>query len=193
MDKHTSTLILIGAICSGKSTIAELLAHHLAIPRYELDAHRWEYYQEMGYDEAQASQIASEQGIAGIINYWKPFEAHAVERVLSTQSNCVIDFGAGHSVYKDEALFKRVQNALAPYRHVFLLMPSPDRAQSLDILNQRFEALLQREGQPVTPEILQLNEHFIYHPSNALLAKQTFYTNNKTPEQTCAEIIAILG
>jgi ribosomal-protein-serine acetyltransferase len=35
-----------------------------------------------------------------------------------------IDFGAGHSVYEDEELFARVQQALAPYPWVILLLPS---------------------------------------------------------------------
>ena len=35
----------------------------------------------------------------------------------------------------------------------------------------------------------ELNHLFINHPSNQLLAKYTFYTKNKTPEETCNEII----
>lgn len=185
-------IVLIGPICAGKSTIAELLAEKLAITRYELDEHRWSFYQEIGYDEAEASQIASKHGMTGLMNYWKPFEAYAVERVIATQANCVIDFGAGHSVYEDATLFERVATALAPCPYVILVMPSPNRAESLAILNNRFEALLKREGIPITPELLQLNEQFINHPSNERLAKQTVYTYDKTPEQTTAEIITLL-
>jgi shikimate kinase len=115
----SGTIILIGAICAGKSTIAQMLSEQLKIPRYELDENRWRIYKEIGYDEQQASKVAKAEGITGIIRYWKPFEAYAVERVLATQSNCVIDFGAGHSVYEDQALFQRVEHALKPFPHVF--------------------------------------------------------------------------
>jgi hypothetical protein len=71
-------------------------------------------------------------------------------------------------------------------------MPSADREESLTILNQRFADLLRREGQPISPELMALNAHFIHHPSNYQLAKQIFYTHGKTPQETTAEIIARL-
>src|SRR5690606_29738165 len=115
------SIILIGAMCAGKSTIAALLAEKLAIPRYEVDENRWDFYQEIGYDAAEAKRIADEGGMMALIEHWKPFEAHTVERVLATQSACVIDFGAGHSVYEDPALFARVQAALKPFPYVILV------------------------------------------------------------------------
>ncbi len=193
MASNPSTIILIGAICAGKSTIAQRLSEKLNIRRYEVDEHRWDFYQEIGYDAKEASKIVAERGMIGLIQYWKPFEAHAVERILATQSNCVIDFGAGHSVYDDGALFRRVENALQPFPHVFLITPSPDRERSVTILNERFADLLRREGQPVAPELMQLNAHFIQHPANEQLAKHIFYTDGKTPDQTTAEIIGQLS
>lgn len=187
------TIILIGPMSAGKSTIAKLLAETLQLPQFAVDDHRWDYYREIGYDEAEASRIAKSDGMIALLNYWKPFEVHAVERVLSTQSNCVIDFGAGHSFQEDPALFNRVQAALLPYPHVILLLPSPDLDESVAILNERFEALLQREVGVVDPELLTLNERFTKHPSNHQLAKLTVYTQGKTPAQTRDEIIARLN
>jgi shikimate kinase len=188
--KRNFTIILIGPMSAGKSTVAELLAEKLQIPQYAVDDHRWDYYKEVGYDEAEASRIAkSEQGMIGLLNYWKPFEVHAVERVLATQSNCVIDFGAGHSFQEDPTLFERVQAAFQPHPHVVLLLPSSNLDESVSILNARFEALLQREIGTVDPELLKLNERFTKHPSNHRLAKLVVYTNDKTPEQTSDEII----
>jgi shikimate kinase len=188
--KRNFTIILIGPMSAGKSTVAELLAEKLQTPQYAVDDHRWDYYKEVDYDEAEASQIAkSEQGMIGLLNYWKPFEVHAVERVLATQSNCVIDFGAGHSFQEDPTLFERVQAAFQPHPHVVLLLPSPNLDESVSVLNARFEALLQREVGTVDPELLKLNERFIKHPSNHQLAKLVVYTKDKTPAQTSDEII----
>jgi len=188
--KRDFTLILIGPMSAGKSTVAELLAEKLQIPQYAVDDHRWDYYKEIGYDEAEASRIArSEQGMIGLLNYWKPFEAHAVERILATQSNCVIDFGAGHSFQEDPALFERVRAAFQPHPYVVLLLPSPDLDESVTVLNARFEALLQREDGSVDPELLKLNERFTRHPSNYRLATLIVYTKGKTPEETSDEII----
>ncbi|MEO1621735.1 MAG: shikimate kinase [Cyanobacteria bacterium J06632_3] len=184
----TSNIVLIGPIGAGKSTLGGLLAKHLGLPQWSMDKRRWAYYQEIGYDDAIAQQKRA-QGGWHLQRYWKPFEAYAVERLLSDCENCsascVIDFGAGHSVYEDDTLFRRVQQALTPYPNVVLLLPSADLAKSARILRERNSDL---------PENTHLiNELFIHHPSNAQLAKLTIYTVEKTPAESCQEIIDKLG
>jgi hypothetical protein len=185
-----SSIILIGPIRAGKTVIAELLAGKLGMPQVSLDDVRWEYYSEVGYDEAEVSRLAkSDDGMLAILDYWKPFEAYSVERVLADYPDAVIDFGAGHSVYEDAALFARVQHALAQYPNVVLLLPSPDPDESATILNERFSRLLAEELGEVDPRLLDVNAQFVRHPSNFTLAKIVVYTNNKTPDETCDEII----
>ncbi|MDB9528780.1 shikimate kinase [Oscillatoria sp. CS-180] len=174
-------IVLIGPQGVGKSTQGELLSKRLELPRCAMDELRWAYYDEIGYDKALAQQKRETEGAWGIIQYWKPFEAYAVERLLAEHANCVIDFGAGHSVYEDELLFERVQRALAPYPNVVLLLPCPDVEESLRILSDR--------NRDLPDDIRQTNEHFVRHPSNAQLAKITVYTHGKTPEETGQEIL----
>ena len=174
-------IILIGPIGAGKTTIGELLAQKLGLPQISMDNVRFDYYQEIGYDRGWAEEKRKTNGIWGVYPYWKPFEAHAVERLLAEHHTCVIDLGAGHSVYEDPALFDRVQKALAPYPNVILLLPTPDKDESIEILNEREPFL-----RDITPNI---NAHFIHHPSNETLAKITIYTQDKTPEETCEEIL----
>jgi shikimate kinase len=173
-------IILTGPIGAGKSTVGELLAQKLSLPQVSMDDLRVGYYNEIGYDEENAKRRCEAEGLWGVYPYWKPFEAHAVERILADHRDCVMDFGAGHSVYEDEALFARVQRTLAPYPNIFLLLPSPDPDESIAILNEREEFL--RELKP------NINEHFIRHPSNYGLAKFIVYTKDESPEQTCDEI-----
>jgi len=188
-----SPLILIGPMHAGKSTIAGLLAERWGVRRICMDHVRWDYYREIGYDEARQKEAAERGGgFAGMVAYWKPFEAHAVERLLAdvttadADERCVIDFGAGHSVYEDPALFARVHKALTPHA-VVLLLPSPDPEESIAILRARRGALdPQQVGQP-----MGVNEHFVRHPSNRLLAKFTVYTKDRTPGQTVEEIATL--
>jgi len=188
LEKH-SIIVLIGPMSTGKGTIAQLLADKLGIPRYEMDELRHRFYGEMGYDEKLASKIVGDEGMMSLIRYWKPFEAYAVERALEEFENCVIDFGAGHSVYEDEEFFSRVKTALEPVEKVILILPSPDLDRSVEIVNERFSDLLVREVGKVDPELLRLNEYFVRHPSNSMLAKKTVYTEGQTAKETTAEIL----
>ena len=150
-----------------------------------MDEHRWNYYKELGYDETLAAQKRETEGAWGIMRYWKPFEAYAVERLLSDYTNCVIDFGAGHSVYDDPLLFQKVQRALSLYPNVVLLLPSADLEVSIRILNER--------NQHLPEDIRSTNEYFVRHSSNYSLARFTVYTEAKTPQQTCQEILRLVG
>ncbi len=179
-DNVGSAIILIGPVRAGKSTVGSLLATKLALPFYELDELRFEYYREIGYDPAEAKRRIESAGFWGLYRYWKPFEAYAVERLLSEHKTGVISFGAGHSVYEEDALFRRVQAVMAPFPRVVLLLPSPDFDVTMRELRSR------DVDPPVTePDI---NEHFVRHHSNGDLAKEVVYTLGKTPEETCDEI-----
>ena len=182
-------IILIGPICAGKSTLAALLEKGLHLPRIEVDELRWQYFNDIGYSENEARRIFQSQGNLGVLRYSKPFEAQMVEKVLAEHPKKIIDMGAGHSVYDRPEDFERVSKALSPYKHVILVLPSPDAGRSIAVLNKRFAKLLRSENIESTPEMMQLNEDFVRNPSNAKLAKRTIYTEGKSPQECCAEII----
>lgn len=187
------SIILIGPMSAGKSSIAQLLSEQLALPWIEVDEMRWDYFEETGYDhEKVKAMMDAGGGYAEMFAYWKPFEVHALERVLQDHDRGIFDFGAGYTVQEDEALFARVQNAFAPFEDLFLLLPSPDVGESLEVLDTRLTALLEKELGSTFPEAFELNEHLIRHPSNQQLAQKIVYTADKTPEECCLEIIALL-
>lgn len=182
-------IILIGPMGAGKTTIGKLLSERLGLQNVSLDEIRQPYYDEIGYDNDVARQIHAERGMAGILEYWKPFEAHSVERVLQDYDNCVIDFGAGHSVYDDETLFSRVKEALRPYPNVVLILPSADKDEAVQVLNTRIPPDAPPE---IIPWYKEMNAYFVNHHANTDLAKITVYTQGKTPDETCDEIIGKL-
>jgi shikimate kinase len=79
------SIILIGPLGAGKTSVGNLLAEKLDLPFCSVDAVREVYYRKVGYDEAYASQIAtSDQGIQGVLRYSKPFEARMIETNCSS-------------------------------------------------------------------------------------------------------------
>ncbi len=72
-------------------------------------------YDEIGYDRELAKRL-EKQSFYEITKYWKPFEAYAVERLLSEPEEVVIDLGGGHSVYQDVGLFARVKKRCRRFR-----------------------------------------------------------------------------
>lgn len=174
-------IVLIGPINTGKSTQGELLAAALDLPQCPMDEHRWDYYAEIGYDKDFAERLGKHVGFWAVYMYWKEFECYAVERLLAEHRDCVIDFGAGHSVYEIDSHFKRAKAALKSYPNVVLLLPAADRAESLRLLNER--------AGKTEPDPLDINEHFIGHRSNYDLARHIVYTDGKAPEETRDEIL----
>jgi hypothetical protein len=144
---------------------------------------RNDYYREIGWSEEEQGRRRRAEGFLGVYRYWKPFEAYAVERVTAEHRGSVIDFGAGSSVYEDEALFARAEAALAPLRNVVLLLPSPDLDESVAIL---------RERTPMKVDGVELNRFLVTSPELRELATLTAYTDGEAPEATADAIVARL-
>lgn len=134
--------VLIGPIGTGKSTLSKIISAETGLRVCALDDCRWNYYEEIGYDADLAARRRKDRGFLAVYHYWKPFEAHAVERALSEHRNGIFDFGAGHSVYEDPRLFQRVQSALAPFPHVILVLPSSNPERSMQVLDHRAVIIL---------------------------------------------------
>jgi shikimate kinase len=182
IDPSAPEIILIGPGGAGKSTQGRLLSERLGVPQVAVDDIRWGYYAEIGWSREEQDRIGAEEGFAGIYRYWKPFEAYAIGRALAEHHHCVIDFGAGHSVYHDAAQFAQVRQAMAPFPNVVLLLPSPDLDESVAILKAPRQFLI--AGQ-------ELNPFFTTHMLK--LAKQTVYTEGKSPKETSDEVAALIG
>jgi hypothetical protein len=176
-------IVLIGPPGAGKSTVARLLAERLAVPRVCLDDVRWRYFYEIGYDAELADRLLAQAGFAAMYRYWKPYEAYAVQRALADHAHCVFDLGAGNSVFADELLFEEVRAAVAPFRHVILLVPSLVPDESIEILRRR---------RPVEASWgVDLYDHFVRHPSNQELATHVVVTSNRSAEQTCDDLLRV--
>lgn len=185
MHKAPADIILIGPVRTGKSTLARLLSSKLGWPQVSLDELRWDYYREIGYDDALSQTFRQHGGFLAMVLYWHLFDAYAIERVLSDHSGCVFDFGAGAGASESLENFRRVQLALAPYPNVFLILPAFDMEESLQILKMR-------DVHPPIDLTFDLNRHFLRRGFYERLAKQTIFTKGRLPEETRDEILDLV-
>lgn len=170
-----SEIILIGPFGVGKTTVGGILAEKLGLPQVSLDNVCYDYYQEIGWNGREAKRIYEQEGGDAFDEYTSSFEPYGVEQVLSRNHNCVIDLGGGHTVSENETRFARVQDALAPYQNVVLLLPFLDPEESVRVLKTRRR-----------PDFL---EYLVRSPCNYALAKHTIYTEGKSLEQVRDEVI----
>lgn len=185
-------IVLIGPMRAGKSTLAALLADKLRIPHASLDSMGTQYYLDAGLDVDRLRQLKLTEGDLASYRYFERFLLPALERHLRENRDCVIDLGAGHTVYEDEATFARVQEILAPYQNVVLVLPTANLDESAAILRERttevewLDRIRERDG-------IDFNDWFLRHRSNFELAKYRVYTEKKSPEESCREILELLG
>ncbi|MGD2159175.1 MAG: hypothetical protein PVG14_19750 [Anaerolineales bacterium] len=184
----TKDIILMGPVRVGKSTVGKILSERLKLPQVSLDELRRRYYQEIGYDPDIAHKIRKTGGFVALVFYWKLFDAYAVERMLADHQGCVFDFGAGGSMYESTEMFGRVKKALTLYPNIILLLPSPDVDESARILNERTRDLTGSFGQG-----FNWHEYFLGQETYYKLAKYIVYSHGKTPDETCDEIMDLVG
>jgi hypothetical protein len=181
-----SEIVLIGPPFAGKSTLGKLLAEELGLPQVSLDKLRWDYYREIGFDEALAQELRQKGGFLTVVAYWSLFNSHATERAFADHANCIFDLGGGPIVFENDLQQDQIKRALAPFANVVRLLPSADPDKSIQILQRRSSHLIGVNGQG-----FNWSAFFVNHRQNQLLAKYEVYTEGKTPAESCAEIIAL--
>lgn len=166
-----NSILIIGPMGTGKSTIARMISTNLNMPQISLD------------NREQLKQFYSNKKS---FNNFKDFEFYLTSSVLTSLSEpCVIDFGAGHSVYENPILFYEMSKLISKFANVVYMIPSENKEESMEILNSR---VLQR-NKNLTSQTLNDNRHFISMPCNEQLATIIQYTKDKTPEQISKEIL----
>lgn len=186
MSFSKTGIIFIGSVCAGKSTQGKLVAKAIDRESISLDIVANKYYKAAGFTWSEFAKIKQENGFLEAYRQLKPFEAEAVRQTLRDYPDCVIDFGAGHSYYEDDTLFKSVREAMSEYANVIFLLPSPDLDRSISVLRERS---IRQRGWNWICDGYDFIERWIKGGCNHHLATIKIYTEGKTPEETKDEIL----
>jgi shikimate kinase len=177
------SIVLIGPYGVGKSTVGQLLAAARQQSQFSLDHNVWKYYSETGLTLEAAEKLGDFDSL-----HWQPYHAHAVRRFFEDHEKevCIMDLGAGHALYEGQYL--QEMHILFSKHDTILLIPSPDIAVALSDLSQRNDSHFYKRTQPHT----RWNSFFLRHPSGYQLAKYAIHTKDKTPMETCQDILAVV-
>lgn len=163
---YTDSIILIGPSGAGKSTVAEELRKITYLPRLSLD---------------RIANADRRNGVMRNFNSPDEYNLSLLQKVLNAAVKegvpGIVDFGAGHSVYRSKEIFEKVKKLLSNFDNVVLLLPSENIEESIDIMAKR------STGDYST------NREFILSPCNKELATMTVYGNNRIPEEIAKDIL----
>jgi shikimate kinase len=176
-------IILIGPVGTGKTTIGMLLAEHLHASFTSLDTVEHPYMLAAGYDLVHANALRQSPAPFARYQYRRMFFDAAVIGFLSDHQHGVLELGAGHPIVPDREKQARIIQALHPYPRVVLLLPVP-------ALREAVQRLRARRGVPDhDPDI---NDLFIADDTFYSLAKYSIYTEGKSPEESCTDVLTAL-
>ncbi|MBL4772551.1 MAG: hypothetical protein JKX98_02780 [Alcanivoracaceae bacterium] len=190
MVTQNTNIIIIGPFGAGKSTQGKLVAKALNKQSLSLDTVANDYYEANGFGPSKLQKAKKEKGFLTAYQLLEPSLAYAAQQVVKDYTDCVIDFGAGHSSYEDESLFKSVKEALAGYQNIILLLPSADLDLSVSLLRKRS---IEKRNKDWIHDGYDFIEHWVKDDCNHDLATITVFTDGKTPKQTCEEILKAIN
>jgi shikimate kinase len=173
------TIILMGPIGAGKSTLARLLSDELGQPRCSYDEVKERYWSKLGLTKERAQAIHDEQGIYAMVSYMNEFKSQILGPIIADHPGHIIDLGGGAQCFDKPHQLERARKVLDPIINVFLLLPSTDLATNIRSL-------------PGLKENYPINAYLIMHPTNEIFAKKMIYTSGKTPTETMQEIIRVV-
>lgn len=171
-DVLSNSIIFIGPMGSLKSSTSSVMSTILNMPKVSLDDRETlkEYYDKRSEFED-----------------FKDFEFYLSSSVLTNlKVPAIIDFGAGHSVYEDPIMFYEFQKLMSRFSNVVYMIPSLDKEESIQILNER---ILERNPNE-SPETFNANRHFVNMPCNEEVSTIREVTGSKDIQEICDEVIS---
>ncbi|MCP2264714.1 shikimate kinase [Promicromonospora thailandica] len=188
--EHARTVVLVGPLAAGKSTLGGLVAARLGRPFVDVDEVSWTYGQEVGWTLERLLARDEAVGWLAAEAEWEPARAHAVERVLGDHPGAVVALGAGYTSFTDAAHGERVRAALGRAGHVVHVRPSPDPARCVAVLRERAR---RTRGRDWLIEGHDFIAGWVADPLPAEVATATVYTDGVDPEESAEAVVRLLA
>lgn len=103
----------------------------------------------------------------------------------SLKEPAIIDFGAGHSIYKTPLMFYEFQRLMKKFKNVVYLVPSEDKTEALEIINER----VQQRGKNNSVDYEKINKEHLESPCNNLVATMKVCTKGLSVDEVTKEVL----
>ena len=180
-------IVLIGPVCAGKTTLAGLVAEKIEKKQISIDQIANEFYREFGFSNDHFFELCEKHGKYQARKMRNPALLYAVEQILGEYSDCVFDFGAGHSHYEEPELMSKIHSILKPYLNVILLLPCSDHKRSIEVLRERS---LRTRNRSWIEDGYDFIKYWVEDEANHNLSKFVVYTGGKTFDELSEEIVS---
>jgi shikimate kinase len=186
--KGVLSMILVGPLAAGKSTLGALVAARLGLSFVDIDDIAWSYCSEVGWTLDRLLERDEAVGWAAAEREWEPARAHAVERTVADHPEAVIALGAGYTSFTTPGHADQVRRALAPVPDVIHLVPSPDPARSVVVLRERAVA---SRGKDWIIDGQDWIARWVADPLAAEVAAATVFTDGISPDQSADQLVRL--
>ena len=116
----------------------------------------------------------------------KDFELYLTGSVFNNLDKpAIIDFGAGHSIYRTPLAFYEFQRLMKKFKNVVFLVPSEDKEEALTIINERVAKRNQNNG----VDYAKINRSHLESPCNDIIATIKVCTKGMNSSEVASEIL----
>lgn len=174
MDKiKQESILLIGGMATGKSTVAKYLSNKTNMPVISIDAFKDEFLDSIEeYSFEKQLEIRKENGYIGEMKYLLPFIHSALEQFLNNIDRpYIIDFGTLSTIDLNEEMINKIKE----FNNIFLLYSEKNVSERRDV---------EKES-----ELDKIYKDTNENPINFMLTDKVINIDNKKTEDIGEEII----
>ncbi len=189
------SVIIIGALGVGKSTVAAALSEKLSIKNYPIDKVKWYFALKNGLDINRLNSKLYNKGALEYVKYFRKYFNYQTLEIVLDEFIGITDFGATDTYTfsnKESLLLKKI---LSPKNCiVFNLIPSINNKKNTQILDSIIKKRcdINNFSSDITQSFIDLNHEILRDNINEIYARHTILTLNKPVNLIANEIIRII-
>lgn len=193
LEVFEKSIILIGPLSTGKTTIANILKTRLDMAHYSMDGLGRESLENYGYNKQMISILYKSKSYTTLMRYiQKYYYLYLKDIIEGLKIPTVLELGAYDTIPSSPKGKEEIKNCFEKFENVVLLLPSSDPVRSLEVLRNRWDSHLRNKKYEIGSFEDMINWYLLNNDINESLATIVVYTDNKTEYEVADEIVDMI-